>query len=121
MGEDWTHTVSLVPLLKKAALGGRHRRGPSWSSGTLCPTRLVDGRPGDPIALYADLTRSRQVPGWVDQRGLDQVSCRRGPGNRRTSTGAIVGCPAGWMSNRRRRAVAIRLSVDIERCSHSER
>ena len=132
IGEDWTVTINLVPLLMKAALG---RRGPLEVFGTDYPTpdgtairdyvhvldladahvraleylegggettvlnlgtgvgssvfevlgaaervtgrpvphELVARRPGDPVALYADTTRSKEVLGWTAQRGLDEI------------------------------------------------
>jgi UDP-glucose-4-epimerase GalE len=132
IGEDWSITYNLVPLIMKAVLG---RRGPLQVFGTDYPTsdgtairdyvhvvdladahikaleylerggettvvnlgtgigssvlevvttaeavigrpvphELVDRRPGDPVALYADNTRSKDVLGWVAQSGLDEI------------------------------------------------
>ncbi len=132
IGEDWTFTINLVPLVMKAALG---RSGPLQVFGTDYPTpdgtairdyvhvldladahvraleylegggattalnlgtgvgssvsevlraaervigrpvphRLVGRRPGDPVALYADTSRSRDVLGWTAGRGLDDI------------------------------------------------
>ena len=41
--------------------------------GSPVPHSLVGRRPGDPVALYADTGRSREVPGWVAERGLDDI------------------------------------------------
>ncbi len=132
IGEDWTVTINLIPLLMKAVLG---RRGPLEVYGNDYPTpdrtairdyvhvidlaeahvkaleylegggestvlnlgtgvgssvlEVLDAaeraigqpvphktaarRPGDPVALYADVTRSRQVLGWEARRGLDDI------------------------------------------------
>ena len=132
IGEDWTLTINLIPLLMKAALG---RRGPLQVYGTDYPTpdgtairdyvhvvdladahlkaleylegggattvlnlgtgvgssvfevlaaaervigrpvphELVARRPGDPVALYADTARSREVLGWTAEHGLDEI------------------------------------------------
>jgi UDP-glucose-4-epimerase GalE len=132
IGEDWTTTINLVPLVMKAALG---RRGPLQVFGTDYPTpdgtairdyvhvvdlaeahvkalehleaggdtavlnlgtgvgssvfevlgaaervigrpvphELVARRPGDPVALYADTSRSEKVLGWRAQLGLDEI------------------------------------------------
>ena len=132
IGEDWTLTINLIPLLMKAAL---ERRGPLQVYGTDYPTpdgtairdyvhvvdladahlkaleylegggattvlnlgtgvgssvfevlaaaervtgrpvphELVARRPGDPVALYADTTRSEEVLGWAAERGLDDI------------------------------------------------
>ena len=37
------------------------------------PHKLVARRPGDPVALYADTTRSKEVLGWTAHRGLEEV------------------------------------------------
>ena len=130
IGEDWTTTINLVPLVMKAALG---RRGPLQVFGTDYPTpdgtairdyvvdlavahvkaleylegggdttvlnlgtgvgssvfevlaaaervigyrvphELVARRPGDPVALYADTSRSEKVLGWTAELGLDEI------------------------------------------------
>jgi UDP-glucose-4-epimerase GalE len=132
IGEDWTVTINLVPLVMKAALG---RREPLQVFGTDYPTpdgtairdyvhvvdladahvkaleslegggdttalnlgtgvgssvrevleaaervigrpvphELVARRPGDPVALYADTSRSEEVLGWTAQFGLEEI------------------------------------------------
>jgi UDP-glucose-4-epimerase GalE len=132
IGEDWTVTINLVPLLMKAALG---QSGPLQVFGTdyptpdgtairdyvhvvdlshahmqaldylerggsstvvnlgtgvgssvfevLCaaeriigrpvPHELADRRPGDPVALFADNQRARDLLGWIPELGLDEV------------------------------------------------
>ena len=132
IGEDWTVTINLIPLLMKAVLG---RRPPLEVYGTDYPTpdgtairdyvHIVDladahiraleylegggettvlnlgtglgssvlevlgaaervmgrpvphsvapRRPGDPVALYADTTRSQEVLGWKAERTLDEI------------------------------------------------
>jgi UDP-glucose-4-epimerase GalE len=132
IGEDWTFTYNLVPLIMKAVLG---RRGALEVFGTDYPTpdgtairdyvhvvdladahikaleylerggettainlgtgigssvlevvtaaeavigrpvphELVGRRPGDPVALYADNTRAKDVLGWGAQLSLDEI------------------------------------------------
>ncbi len=132
IGEDWTVTINLVPLMMKAALG---RRGPLQVYGNDYPTpdgtairdyvhvvdladahikaleylegggastvvnlgtgvgssvlevltaaesvigrpvphEIVGRRPGDPVALYADNTRAKEVLGWTAPSGLDEI------------------------------------------------
>lgn len=132
IGEDWTLTINLIPLLMKAVL---ERRGPLQVYGTDYPTpdgtairdyvhvvdladadlkaleylegggattvlnlgtgvgssvfevlaaaervtgrpvphELVARRPGDPVALYSDTTRSEEVLGWAAERGLEDI------------------------------------------------
>ena len=132
IGEDWTVTINLIPLMMKAALG---RQGPLQVFGNDYPTpdgtairdyvhvmdladahikaleylesggastvvnlgtgvgssvlevlaaaesaigrpvphEIVDRRPGDPVALYADKTRAKEVLGWTAQSGLDEI------------------------------------------------
>jgi UDP-glucose 4-epimerase len=132
IGEDWTVTQNLVPLVMKAILG---RRAGLQVYGTDYPTRdgtnirdyvhvvdladahlqaleylerggattavnlgtgtgstvlevidsarrasghaiepeLVGRRAGDPVALYADNQRARQLLGWVPNYGLDEI------------------------------------------------
>lgn len=132
IGEDWTVTLNLIPLVMKAALG----RAPAISvfgtdyptpdgtairdyihvvdladahiralellratnrseifnlgtgtgssvrqvyettkriSGIDIPVRYVDRRPGDPVAIYADNRKAREVLGWQPQYGLEQI------------------------------------------------
>lgn len=132
IGEDWTVTLNLIPLVMKAALG---RRPPLQVFGTDYPTRdgtavrdyihvedladahvkaleyLVAGgattvinlgtgrgstvqevidtaeqvsgvpvprqyvgrRPGDPMAVYADNRRARELLGWVPEHDLEAI------------------------------------------------
>ena len=132
IGEDWTVTINLVPLLMKAALG---RRGPLQVFGTDYPTpdgtairdyvhvvdlarahvraleylerggqsavvnlgtgvgssvfevmaaaeriigqpvphELAPRRPGDPVALFADNQRAKDLLGWIPEAGLDEI------------------------------------------------
>jgi UDP-glucose 4-epimerase len=88
IGEDWTVTINLVPLLVKPALG---RRGPLEVFGADYPTpdgtanrderaigrpvpyEAVARRPGDPVALYADTARAKEVLGWTARLGLDEI------------------------------------------------
>jgi len=132
IGEDWTVTINLVPLLMKAALG---QSGPLQVYGTDYPTpdgtairdyvhvvdlayahmkaleylerggsstvvnlgtgvgssvfevlsaaeriigrpvphELAARRPGDPVALFADNQRARDLLGWIPELGLDEV------------------------------------------------
>jgi UDP-glucose-4-epimerase GalE len=132
IGEDWTITINLVPLVMKAALG---QSGPLKVFGTDYPTRdgtairdyvhvvdladahkraleyleqggsstvvnlgtgvgssvfevlaaaekltnrsvpheLAPRRPGDPVALFADNGRARDLLGWYPEFGLDQI------------------------------------------------
>jgi UDP-glucose-4-epimerase GalE len=132
IGEDWTVTINLVPLVMKAALG---QSGPLKVFGTDYPTRdgtairdyvhvvdladahkraleyleqggsstvvnlgtgvgssvfevmaaaekytsravpheLAPRRPGDPVALFADNDRARDLLGWNPEFGLDEI------------------------------------------------
>ena len=132
IGEDWTVTINLIPLLMKSALG---RRGPLEIYGTDYPTpdgtairdyvhvvdlanahvkaleylesggattvvnlgtgvgssvrevlteaervighpvphELVGRRPGDPVALYADNTRAKDLLGWSPESDLRDI------------------------------------------------
>ena len=132
IGEDWTVTINLVPLVMKAALG---QSGPLQVFGTDYPTpdgtpirdyvhvidladahkkaleylerggsstvvnlgtglgssvfevlsaaeriigrqiphELTAQRPGDPVALFADNQRARELLGWKPQLGLDEI------------------------------------------------
>ena len=132
LGEDWSHTANLVPMVMRAAL---ERGGPLQVFGTDYPTadgtavrdyihvedlaeahvaalRYLEGggattavnlgtgvgssvrqiielteqvsgarvprqevgrRPGDPVALWADNTRARQVLGWQPVYGIDDI------------------------------------------------
>jgi UDP-glucose-4-epimerase GalE len=132
IGEDWTVTLNLVPLVMKALLGrspalrlygtdyptpdgtairdyihvddlaDAHLRALDYLGGggeTVAlnvgtgtgssvhqviaaaeavakrpvPVEVAPRRPGDPVALYADNTRVRQVLGWEPRYGLDEV------------------------------------------------
>jgi UDP-glucose-4-epimerase GalE len=132
IGEDWSATINLIPLLMKAALGkakplqvyGTDYPTPDGSAirdyvhvvdlasahlaalryldeggqttavnlgtgrgvsvlevlsaaenliGRRVPHRLSTRRPGDPIALYADNQRARDLLGWRPQRGLVEI------------------------------------------------
>ena len=132
IGEDWTITINLIPLLMKAALG---QSGPLQVFGTDYPTpdgtcirdyvhvldlaeahmkalqylerggsstvvnlgtgvgssvfevlttaervtgrpvphELADRRPGDPVALFADNQRARDLLQWIPEFGLDEI------------------------------------------------
>ena len=132
IGEDWTVTINLVPLLMKAVLG---QSGPLQVFGTDYPTpdgtairdyvhvvdlsyahmkaleylerggsstvvnlgtgvgssvfevlssaeriigrpvphELAPRRPGDPVALFADNQRARDLLAWIPELGLDEV------------------------------------------------
>jgi UDP-glucose 4-epimerase len=132
IGEDWTVTINLVPLLMKAALG---HSGPLQVFGTDYPTpdgtairdyvhvvdlaqahvraleylerggqsavvnlgtgvgssvfevmttaekiigrpvphELAPRRPGDPVALFADNQRARDLLGWIPEAGLEEI------------------------------------------------
>jgi UDP-glucose-4-epimerase GalE len=132
IGEDWTVTINLIPLVMKAALG---QSGPLKVFGTDYPTRdgtairdyvhvvdladahkraleylerggsstvvnlgtgvgssvfevltaagkitsrsvpheLAPRRPGDPVALFADNDRARDLLGWNPEFGLDEI------------------------------------------------
>lgn len=43
------------------------------AAGRAVPTEDAPRRPGDPVALYADSTRAREVLGWVPRYGLDEI------------------------------------------------
>ncbi len=132
IGEDWTVTINLVPLLMKAALGqsgalqvfgtdyptpdgtairdyvhvidlsSAHLKGLEYlergGSSTLVnlgtgvgssvfevlsaaekaigrpvPHELAARRPGDPVALFADNRRARDLLGWIPELGLDEI------------------------------------------------
>ena len=42
-------------------------------TGRPVPHELVARRPGDPVALYSDTTRSEEVLGWAAERGLEDI------------------------------------------------
>ncbi len=132
IGEDWTMTLNLIPLVMKAALGKlsavkvfgtdyptrdgtairdyihvvdladahiralefmrEHDRSEILNLGTgrgstvqeiVDTTRRISGvdipveysgrRPGDPVAIYADNTKAREVLGWEPQHHLDEI------------------------------------------------
>jgi UDP-glucose-4-epimerase GalE len=132
IGEDWSVTLNLVPLVMKALLGRRppfqlfgtdyptpdgtairdyvhvedlaeaHVRAVDYlaaggisttlnlgtgmgssvrqvlaaaeaASGRPVPVEEAPRRPGDPVALYANNTRARQVLGWAPRHGLDEM------------------------------------------------
>ncbi len=132
MGEDWTQSLNLVPLVMKATLGRRPPvqvfgddyptpdgtavrdyvhvddladahvraldhleqrdesiavnlgtgRGSSVMevieateriSGRAVPYEVVPRRAGDPVSVYADPTRAREVLGWTPQFALDEI------------------------------------------------
>ena len=132
IGEDWTPTINLVPLLMKAASGmgpplrvfgtdyptadgtairdyvhvvdlaRAHmqalkylERGgtstvanlgkgvgssvlevPSTAEsviGRRVPHELAPRRPGDPVSLFAENERARELLGWIPERGLDEI------------------------------------------------
>jgi UDP-glucose-4-epimerase GalE len=43
------------------------------ATGRPVPHNLVGPRPGDPVALYADTARSKEVLGWTAERSLDEI------------------------------------------------
>jgi UDP-glucose-4-epimerase GalE len=43
------------------------------ASGAVIEPELVGRRPGDPVALYADNRRARDLLGWTPQFGLDEI------------------------------------------------
>ena len=132
IGEDWTMTLNLIPLVMKAALGKasavkvfgtnyptrdgtairdyihvvdladahiralefmrEHDRSEIFNLGTgrgssvqeiVDTTRRISGvdipveytsrRPGDPVAIYADNAKAREMLGWEPQYNLDQI------------------------------------------------
>ncbi len=132
IGEDWNHSINLVPLAMKAVLlddrrlqvfgadydtvdgtcirdyihvedlAGAHVKaleylaggGPTVEvnvgtgvgssvfdvigatervSGRPVPHDVVDRRPGDPVATFADPARAREVLGWTAEHDLDQI------------------------------------------------
>lgn len=42
-------------------------------SGVDIPVEYVGRRPGDPVAIYADNTKARELLGWQPQHGLDDI------------------------------------------------
>jgi UDP-glucose 4-epimerase len=44
------------------------------ASGAEIPVELTDRRPGDPVALWADTTKAREVLGWTAQLGLEEIA-----------------------------------------------
>jgi UDP-glucose 4-epimerase len=42
-------------------------------SGRSVPYDVVDRRPGDPVATFADPTFAEQTLGWRAQHGLDEI------------------------------------------------
>lgn len=43
------------------------------ASGRPVPARVTDRRPGDAAAVFADVSRAREVLGWQARRGLDEI------------------------------------------------
>jgi UDP-glucose 4-epimerase len=132
IGEDWSMTLNLIPLVMKAALGRSPKikvfgtdyptpdgtairdyihvidladahikaleylmredqsqifnlgtgRGSSVQevvdtarrlSNVDIPVEYADRRPGDPVAIYADNTKARELLGWQPQYGLEEI------------------------------------------------
>jgi UDP-glucose-4-epimerase GalE len=132
LGEDWTHTLNLIPVAMKALLGkgpnlrifgtdyptpdgtairdyihvddlaDAHLRSLDYlmaggettalnlgtgtgssvrevlasaerAAGRPVPAEEAARRPGDPVALWADNTKARQLLGWSPRYGLDEI------------------------------------------------
>lgn len=43
------------------------------ASGVEIPVELTERRPGDPVALFADTTKAREVLGWTARHDLDDI------------------------------------------------
>jgi UDP-glucose 4-epimerase len=42
-------------------------------SGVDIPIEYTSRRPGDPVAIYADNTKARELLGWQPQYGLEEI------------------------------------------------